>query len=247
MPTGTFAEMKKSGHRPPIPALLGLPLLILQRRSGQRSPPKETENESVTLLCVSPTSGFAPPRWQSRIGPCTVARADGNPFTVANAQQLEAYLDHLIDCWPTCPPSKHHLNPAGFCGFTHRTFGEDVAKALRQSLAPHENDAAALTPRQHHRTPPPEPRTPSPRPSSDGARLNTGAAAAGVDAGQAIPFHTPTSVVTRGPQVHASVSPRVNRGRGQLYDPASPAWQSTCAAFVAVGCAAGAAMWKSGR
>mmetsp|Transcript_15640 Transcript_15640/g.46362 ORF Transcript_15640/g.46362 Transcript_15640/m.46362 type:complete len:406 (-) Transcript_15640:84-1301(-) len=249
-----FGTMQRYGHRPAVPGLLGLPLLILQKRSRRASRCEVTDNEAVTAMCVHPATGFAPPRWQARVGPCTVARADGQPFTVDDAVVLDAYLSYLIERWPDEPPTKHQLSPAGLVGFVCRTRGWAAAKAFRRKLSdggPLQLQRGGSSPRPDPRTPPSHTGHPSchrdgglltPPPSADRCADDGDGNTAGGD---------PSLELSRHPDVGdclPSLQPQCLEDAAERFDD-NPAWRpaTAYATAVAMGCAAGAVFWRATR
>lgn len=258
----TFEEMLKDGHRPALPALLGLPLLVLQRRCGRLTPAESFENDAITCLCVHPTSGFAPPRWQTRVGPCTVARVDRQPFTAQDAYALDCYINHLIDLWPVCPPSKFQLSSTAFVGYIHRMHGQAHAKRMRANLVA---DAPGFLRRGRGTaplTPPPEigpkadeqaastrasdaPRLPDLAPPPPRAHPQTPPPNAGTDD---CPSEEQSELADPAPGPQKTGTLPQYLGSAPEPPAANTPWSSQRAAVVAaMGCAAGAVLWKAAR
>eukprot|EP00931_Biecheleriopsis_adriatica_P090909 TRINITY_DN64813_c0_g1_i1.p1 TRINITY_DN64813_c0_g1~~TRINITY_DN64813_c0_g1_i1.p1 ORF type:complete len:235 (-),score=50.14 TRINITY_DN64813_c0_g1_i1:37-741(-) len=89
-----------------IPALLGIPLLLL--RLGDSAAQGATESvQTASRLMTDPTTGIAPPKWQSggAAGQLSflAARGDGTQFTQEDLAVLDEYI-----CWCAEEAEKAH-------------------------------------------------------------------------------------------------------------------------------------------
>ena len=104
-------ELAQSGERPPVAALLGLPLVVARTCSYDSG-----DNQPITYLMIDAVTGFAPARWQSKVGACTVLRSDGGHYTKGDHSHVHDYFDMLLDMWPEGTPTEY-LNPRTFQEF----------------------------------------------------------------------------------------------------------------------------------
>ncbi|GAB5357348.1 hypothetical protein AAMO2058_000366900 [Amorphochlora amoebiformis] len=78
---------------PLVPAKCGVHLAIRQEKPGAN------DNQTATWLMVDPASGLAPSSWQSMVGPATVVRVDGRPYTKDDHTVVHDWISFLLDVW----------------------------------------------------------------------------------------------------------------------------------------------------
>ncbi|KAJ6436420.1 ER protein BIG1 [Purpureocillium lavendulum] len=85
-----------SGQVPPIPGLIGLPL-VLHRVGTESVNRADLDNQIATYLNVDADSGYAPPEWQSHVGTVVVARKDRRPLLPQHLEGIWMFCDHILD------------------------------------------------------------------------------------------------------------------------------------------------------
>ena len=106
-----------AGALAPTPKLFGLRLAV--RRDAPRGGASNKDNQPATFLMIDPKNGIAPPPWQRRVGPCTVARVDGCAFTADDYSIVHDYLCALLDAWGDGRPPTAKLTVQGFQRHVH--------------------------------------------------------------------------------------------------------------------------------
>ena len=97
----------------PVPHLLNIPLVV--KRVGPS--PNIQDNELAVFLMVDPATGFAPPKWQSKLGRLMFARTDKQPFTSSMFWSVYSYIFDLMDLYADGEIQnirKNKLNPKAF-------------------------------------------------------------------------------------------------------------------------------------
>ena len=92
-----FTECSPNGNSPAL-ALCGLPLVVQKVEPGNRlSYQSDYDNHMATWLMIEPSSGFAPPEWQSYVGPVLVYRPGGLDFSSDDNDVTNEFLGNLLD------------------------------------------------------------------------------------------------------------------------------------------------------
>jgi hypothetical protein len=133
----------------PVPALLGMPLTVQQVSPvtplGGRA---DYDNRFATFLMVDPVTGFAPPEWQSYVGPVHVWRPGGGEnLTVRDVDVLYDYIyGTLMDLYSerALKPAQH-LVPAALRRARLQRFPDERARGTGPAQAPAASSAAPLT------------------------------------------------------------------------------------------------------
>ena len=89
----------------PVPGLLGIPLRVT--RVKPRSDLGQTlvtdfDNQWATWMMIEPVNGFAPPHWQSHVGPVVVWQPDG-AVSSHDMALLNDFLSMLLDRYSEGP------------------------------------------------------------------------------------------------------------------------------------------------
>lgn len=79
-----------------IPALLEIPLVI-HRLGTQSASQPDLDCQIATWLMIKYKDGFAPPKWQSHVGSCWLARKDKKPLSEMQVYAIHDYLSMLLD------------------------------------------------------------------------------------------------------------------------------------------------------
>ena len=84
----------------PISQKIGFPLLV-QHPECESARGELTDNQHATWLMIDPTTGFAPPEWQSGVGKgnVVVARADGEKLETATLAAITDYISDILDAF----------------------------------------------------------------------------------------------------------------------------------------------------
>ena len=102
----------------PVPRLCGIPLMVAKVRPfielGDRS---TYDNQWATYLLISPESGFAPPEWQSYVGPVVAYRDDEEDFCWGDMLILNSYLSSLLDRYSEGEVRQHDMTPQAYQRF----------------------------------------------------------------------------------------------------------------------------------
>jgi hypothetical protein len=102
----------------PVPHLCGIPLMVAKVRPFVELGDRSTyDNQWATYLLISPKSGFAPPRWQSYVGPVVAYRDDEEDFCWGDMLILNSYLSHLLDKFSEGLVQQHHMTPRAYQRF----------------------------------------------------------------------------------------------------------------------------------
>ena len=84
---------------PPISRMIGIQLCVakVDPLNEVLTDRADFDNQFATYLLIDPTSGFAPARWQSFVGPVVVWRASREPFSADDAFLVHDFLSALLD------------------------------------------------------------------------------------------------------------------------------------------------------
>jgi hypothetical protein len=130
----------------PVPALLGMPLTVKQvppvNTLGERA---DYDNRFATFLMVAPVSGFAPPEWQSYVGPVHVWRPGGEHLSIRDVDVLYDYIyGTLMDLYSerALKPAQH-LVPAALRRARLERFPDERPRSTGAAQAPAAPSSAA--------------------------------------------------------------------------------------------------------
>lgn len=124
-----FTECSPNGNSPAL-ALCGLPLVV-QKVEPVNSlfDRSDYDNHMATWLMIEPSSGFAPPEWQSYVGPVLVYRPGGLDFSSDDNNVTNEFLGALLDMYGDGPgfDPMTWLNQSFFQEFVRRdSFSKDL-------------------------------------------------------------------------------------------------------------------------
>lgn len=66
----------------------------------------DLDNQWATYLMIDPISGFAPPKWQARVGPVVVFRPDGTDISMKEVACMHGFIDQLLDDFSEVVPNE---------------------------------------------------------------------------------------------------------------------------------------------
>ena len=140
---GRMLSSFDAADAPAVPFLLGLPQLVVHRHTARGG----GDNQIITYLMIEEHGGFAAHKWQGGVGPCTVVRADGHPYTAEDHEVLHDYLSRLLDQWgdEDVPTRATSLNPRAFQ--RHVRSHIDSRYLYSKDLCPLEKYGTVLAPR----------------------------------------------------------------------------------------------------
>ena len=102
----------------PVPRLCGIPLVVAKVqpyvRLGERG---DYDNQWATFLMIESSNGFAPPAWQSHVGPVVVYRDDNGDFNRDDMLMLNSYLSNLLDRFSDENARPADMTPRAFRNF----------------------------------------------------------------------------------------------------------------------------------
>ena len=92
-----FTECNPSGNSP-VMNLVGVPLVVKKTKPyTDLSSWGATDNQKATYLMIEAASGFAPPQWQSNVGPVLVYRPGGLNLGYHDMWAIHSFLSKLLD------------------------------------------------------------------------------------------------------------------------------------------------------
>ena len=85
-------------------ALCGLPIMVKKVKPYVRLREREDyDNQWATWMMIDPRSGFAPPEWQSYVGPVLVYRPGGFEYSYDDVNVTNDFVSALFDQYPDGP------------------------------------------------------------------------------------------------------------------------------------------------
>lgn len=87
-----------AGQPSPVAHMFGVPLMI-SRVAPVRALVSQADhdNQHTTWFMIEPKSGFAPPRWQTYVGPTVLFLADGRDLTPDDVSFLNSVFSSVLD------------------------------------------------------------------------------------------------------------------------------------------------------